>query len=139
MTNERIPNDPHRSGSSDHNFERAAKLDNEAQPDPGLQEGRVNSGWATIVAIAIAVVLGVVFYGLNNSDMHEASTAPPTQTAQTQPAPPATPHANTAPNPNASPGVTTGAAPTRPTPPATTPKPNPQAGDNPTGQTHPGH
>ena len=71
-------------------------------------------------AVAIAVVLGAVFYGLNNSSINQAGTSAPTQTAQTQPSPPAappgmrdvTPHANT------EPGVTTGAAPTIRTPPA---------------------
>ena len=42
-------------------------------------------------AIAIAVVLGAVFYGLNNTSINQAGTAPPAQTAQTQPANPAAP------------------------------------------------
>ena len=41
-------------------------------------------------AIAIAVVLGAVFYGLNNSTVNQAGTTPPSSTAQnTQPSPPA--------------------------------------------------
>ena len=33
-------------------------------------------------AIAIAVVLGAVFYGLNNSTVNQAGTTPPNLTAQ---------------------------------------------------------
>jgi hypothetical protein len=64
------------------------------------------------------VVLGALFYGLNNTSVQQAQKSPPAQTAQSQPqsqpqsplqAPPGmrdvTPHANT------SPGVTTGQAP----------------------------
>jgi hypothetical protein len=75
-------------------------------------------------AIAIAVVMGVVFYGLNNTSINQASTTPPAQTAQTQPAnPPAAPPGmrDVTPRSNAQPGTTTGAAPARPaTPPAST-------------------
>ena len=74
-------------------------------------------------AVAIALVLGAVFYGLNNSSINQAGTrrrpeqptqtSPRRQTAQTSPpAPPGmrdvTPRANTGP------GVTTGAAPATP-------------------------
>ena len=33
-------------------------------------------------ALAIAVVLGAVFYGLNNTSVNNAGTTPPSQTAQ---------------------------------------------------------
>ena len=33
-------------------------------------------------AVAIAVVLGALFYGLNNSTVNQAGTTPPSQTAQ---------------------------------------------------------
>jgi hypothetical protein len=77
-------------------------------------------------AIAIAVVLGAVFYGLNNSSINQAGTSSTAQnTTQTSPpaAPPGmrdvTPRANTA---NTDQGMTTGAAPPRPQmPPATAP------------------
>ena len=35
-------------------------------------------------AIAVAVVLGAVFYGLNNSTVNQAGTSPTSQTAQTR-------------------------------------------------------
>ncbi|WP_024508987.1 hypothetical protein [Bradyrhizobium sp. ARR65] len=103
----RIPNDPYdpyRSAFSDDPVD--PRLDREAQVDPQLSEGPASSGKVMLYAIAIALVLGAIFYGLNNTSIHEASTAPPAQTAQTQPA-----------NPNNQPGMTTGSATNRPTAP----------------------
>jgi hypothetical protein len=136
MANQRIPNDPDRSQSDPYRSPLAgddirdpSRLDNELQPDPELAEGPAGGGRIAAFAVAIAVVLGAIFYGLNNSSIDHAgtsstaqntaqpqNTAPPQSTAQNQPSPKAappgirdvTPHANT------SPGVTTGAAPTRP-------------------------
>jgi hypothetical protein len=116
MSNERIPNDPYRSGLSDDNFGRPQRFDNELQVDPELQEGPASSSKFAIFAIAIAVILGAVFYGLNNTSVHEAQTPPPAQTAQTQP--------NANPAPNTQPGTTTGSATTRPTPPQAAPQGN---------------
>jgi hypothetical protein len=80
-------------------------------------------------ALAIAVVLGAVFYGLNNTSVNQAGTSPTTSTAQnTQPtAPPGM--RDVTPRMNTEPGTTTGAAPARPAPPAPAPAPaiNPPA------------
>lgn len=128
MANERIPEDPYRPTFAGDELRRPALLDNELQPDPELAEGPASSSKIAIFAVGVAVVLGAVFYGLNNSSIKQAGTSPtaqsaaPTSTAQNtaQPspgtAPPGmrdvTPHAGTA--PNSAPGVTTGAAPARP-------------------------
>ena len=120
------PNDPYRL--SDDEIRRQARLnslDNEMQPDPELAEGPASGAKVAMFAIAIAVVMGVVFYGLNNTSMNQAGTTPPAQTAQTQPAsPPAAPPGmrDVTPRANNQPGTTTGAAPARPAmaPPATT-------------------
>jgi hypothetical protein len=77
-------------------------------------------------AIAIAVVLGAVFYGLNNSSVNQAGTTPPTSTAQNtdRTSPPAAPTGmrDVTPRPNSEPGTTTGAAPARPaSPPSSAP------------------
>ena len=121
------PNDPYRDPITEDEIRRQARLnslDNEIQPDPELAEGPASSGKVAMFAIAIAVVMGVVFYGLNNTSINQASTTPPAQTAQTQPAnPPAAPPGmrDVTPRSNAQPGTTTGAAPARPaTPPAST-------------------
>ena len=131
MANERIPRDPYRPTFANDDLRDPARLDNELQPDPELAEGPASSSRITIFAIGIAVVLGAVFYGLNNSSVEQAGTSPTAQNAS--PAPPAqkpaapqntaqnaapasptaappgmrdvTPHANTGT------GVTTGAAP----------------------------
>jgi hypothetical protein len=133
MTNQPNPNDPYRTTSTDDEFRHAASIDNELQPDPELAEGRASGGRIAMFAVAIVVILGAVFYGLNNTSSNPtgSSTAqttpanPPANqnTAQTStpPTPPAvrdvTPHNNTASGNTAS-GVTTGAAPAQPQPPA---------------------
>jgi hypothetical protein len=119
MANERNPNDPYdanRLNRTDDDFNRAARLDNDLQPDPELAEGPASGGRIALAAVGIAVILGVVFYGLNSSSIKQAGTSAPTQSAQTQSSPPAappgmrdvTPHANT------QPGVTTGSVPSHP-------------------------
>src|SRR5262249_32414267 len=121
MANERNPNDPY-----DPNFGRQQRFDNELQVDPELQEGPASSTKIALFAVGIALILGAVFYGLNNTSVKEAQTSPPAQTAQTQNnspqgAPPGmrdvTPKAN-----NDQPGMTTGSAANRPTTPQSAPK-----------------
>jgi hypothetical protein len=100
------PYDPHRPVGSEYDADREARLEREAQVDPELAEGPASGGKMVLFALAVALILGAVFYGLNNSSVHEASTAPPGQTAQTKQA-----------NPNNPPGMTTGSATNRPRPP----------------------
>jgi hypothetical protein len=127
MAYERNPNDPYRPELADDELRRTERLDRELQADPELGEGPASGGKVAMFAIAIAVVLGAVFYGLNNSSMNPAgtgstATAPATQnTAQSNP--PAAPPGmrDVTPRSNAEPGVTTGAAPARPQQPANAP------------------
>jgi hypothetical protein len=125
MANQRIPNDPYdpyRSGLSD-DIGRPARFDTELQADPELNEGPASSGKIALFALGIALVLGAVFYGLNNTSVHEAQTAPPT-IAQSQPAAPQAPPGmrDVTPRTNAQPGTTTGAAPSNPMPPQSSPQ-----------------
>jgi hypothetical protein len=129
MTNERIPNDPHdpyRSGQSDDSFgRRLQRFDNDVQVDPELQEGPASSSKIALLAVGIAIVLGAVFYGLNNSSLKEAQTGTPARTAQQTPQP--SPQAPTGmrdvtPKTNGQPGMTTGAAPSHPTAPQAAPQ-----------------
>ena len=127
MANERIPQDPFEPPRfSDDHYGRPQRFDDGMQVDPELQEGPASTGKIALFAIGIALVLGAVFYGLNNSSVKEAQTAPPAQTAQTQnPSPQAappgmrdvTPKAN-----NGQPGMTTGSATNRPTTPQSSPQ-----------------
>jgi hypothetical protein len=125
MANERIPDDPYRSNLSDDGLGSASRYDTELQPDPELREGPASSGKVALFALAVALVLGAVFYGLNNSAVKEAGTTPPAQTAQqTQPASPAAPPGmrDVTPRANTDQGMTTGAAAPRPQmPPSTAP------------------
>jgi hypothetical protein len=120
------PNDPYRAGLSDEEIRHQARLnslDNELQADPSLAEGSPSGAKVAMFAVAIAVVLGALFYGLNNTTVNQAGTTPPNQTAQTQPANPAVPPGmrDVTPRSNNQPGTTTGAATNRPTtPPAST-------------------
>src|SRR6202000_3232786 len=129
MPDDRIPTDPYepyRSGPSDDGFDRPQRFNEDLQIDPQLQEGRASTGKVVMFAVAFALILGAVFYGLNNTSVKEAQTTPPSQTAQTQngggpAAPPGmrdvTPRAN-----NTAPAPTTGSATTRPTPPQSAPQ-----------------
>jgi uncharacterized protein HemX len=115
MAYERNPDDPYRPNPADDEYRRAARLDNELQPDAELAEGPASGAKVAMFAIAIAVVLGAVFYGLNNSTINQAGTSSTAQNASQSTAP-ATPRANT------DQGMTTGAAPARPqTPPSSAP------------------
>jgi hypothetical protein len=119
------PGDPYRSTRPDE----AARLDNELQADPELAEGPASGGRIAMFAVAIALVLGAVFYGLNNSSINQAGTSSTAQNA-TQTSPPAAPPGmrDVTPRANTEPGVTTGAAPSTPVgPPATAPTVNPPA------------
>src|SRR6201996_7763531 len=116
MANQNIPNDPYdpyRSGLSDDSFGARSRFDNELQVDPELQEGPASSGKIALFALGIALGLGAVFYGLNNTNVHEAQTAPPT-VAQSQPAAPPRGMRDVTPRQNTQRGTTTGAAPANP-------------------------
>jgi hypothetical protein len=121
------PNDPYRAGLSEEEIRHQARLnslDNELQADPALSEGPPSGTKVAMFAVAIAVVLGALFYGLNNTTVNQAGTTPPNQTAQqTQPANPAAPPGmrDVTPRTNTDPGTTTGAATNRPTPPSQNP------------------
>ena len=109
------PNDPYRAGLTDEEIRHQARLnslDNELQADPTLAEGSTGGAKVAMFAVAIAVVLGALFYGLNNTTVNQAGTSPPNQTAQTQPANPAAPPGmrDVTPRGNNQPGTTTGAA-----------------------------
>jgi hypothetical protein len=101
------PTDPHRAPLSEDEIRRQARLDNELQPDPMLDEGGPSGAKVAIFAVAIAVVLGALFYGLNNTSVNQATTEQGTRTTQTEP------------KTNTAPGTTTGAAPARPAQPQT--------------------
>ena len=122
------PNDPYRAGLSEDEMRHQARLnslDNELQADPELAEGPASGAKVAMFALAIAVVLGAVFYGLNNTTVNQAGTTPPSQTAQqTAPANPAAPPGmrDVTPRNNSEPGTTTGAAPARPS--TTSPSPS---------------
>jgi hypothetical protein len=118
MADDRFPNDPYRPNLADDEYTRAARRDAQLQADPELSEGPASSGKIAMFAVAIALVLGAVFYGLNNTSVNQASTEPAAKTAQTTPANPAAPPGmrDVTPRNNTDAGVTTGAAPTRPAP-----------------------
>jgi len=95
-------------------------FEEDLQVDPELAEGPASGARIAMFAVAIAVVLGLVFYGLNSSSTNQqnAATAPAPATAQnTNPSPPPAPSGMrdvTPRAPNTDPGTTTGAAPANP-------------------------
>ena len=138
----RSPDDPYRSNITDDEIRRQARLDSELQPDPELAEGPASGGKVAMFAIAIAVVLGAIFYGLNNSSTNQAGTTPTSSTAQNteQTSPPAAPPGmrDVTPRANTDQGMTTGAAPSRPSAPSEMNRSaNPPAASPPAGNTPP--
>ena len=121
------PDDPYRTDPADSDIRRQARLDNELQPDPEVAEGPASGSKVAMFAIAIAVVLGAVFYGLNNSTVNEAGTSTAQNTERTSPPAAPTGMRDVTPRSNTQPGTTTGAAPARPTPPAPAPAVSPPA------------
>src|SRR6188472_2631400 len=119
MALERNPDDPYRSKHPDDEYRRAARLDNELrsdpelelQPDPELAEGPASGAKVAMFAVAIAIVLGAIFYGLNNTTINQAGTSSTAQNSS-QTSPPAAPPGmrDVTPRPNTDPGTTTGAA-----------------------------
>jgi hypothetical protein len=124
MANERIPNDPYRASNPaddpyrinrrSDDMNSPGRLDSDLQIDPELAEGPAGGGRIALFAVGVAVILGAVFYGLNNSSINQASTAPPATTAQNAPAasPPSAPPGmrDVTPRTNSDTGMTTGSA-----------------------------
>ncbi len=115
------PTDPYRASLSEDEIRRQARLDNELQPDPMLDESGPSGTKVAMFAVAIAVMLGALFYGLNNTSVNQAGTESSSRTAQTEPAKPSAPPGmrDVTPKANNAPGTTTGAAPARPAQPQT--------------------
>jgi hypothetical protein len=121
MANQPNPDNPYRFSMTDDGIRRQTGLDNELQPDPELAEAPASGGRVAMLAVAVAVALGAVFYGLNNAPVHQAGTASTAQNAAPE-APLVAPPGmrDVTPRSNMEPGVTTGAAPAHPkAPPAT--------------------
>jgi hypothetical protein len=121
------PNDPYQPKPADDEIRDAASRDRELQPDPELAEGPASGSRIALFAVAIAVVLGAVFYGLNSTSINSTGTntaqTPPANQSTAQTSPPAVPPGvrDVTPRNNAAPGVTTGAAPAQPQQPAGAP------------------
>lgn len=138
MANMPNSNDPYRTGPVDNDLRDPVRLDNELQADPELAEGRASGSRIAVYAVAVVVLLGAVFYGLNssmtpNDASKTASTTPQTQDAAPKaPAPtnniadnhskpPVAPGVRDVTPTNSEPGMTTGSAPARPQPPQSAP------------------
>jgi hypothetical protein len=124
MAIENNPNDAYNrdhlrdSIRSDIDRRSPAQLDDDLQVDPELAEGPASSARVALFAVGIAIVLGAVFYGLNRSSVHQASTVPTPASSQNtaSTSPPAAPPGirDVTPRANSQPGTTTGAAPANP-------------------------
>jgi len=122
MANQPHPDDPYRFSLTDDGIRRQTRFDNELGPDPELAEAPASGSRIAMLAVAVAVILGAVFYGLNNAPIHQAGTTSTAQNAAPD-SPLAAPPGmrDVTPRSNTQPGMTTGAAPANPkAPPATT-------------------
>ncbi len=137
----RSADDPYRSNLTDDEIKRQARLDTESYPDPELGESPASGAKVAIFAIAIALVLGAVFYGMNNSSINQAGTSSTTENAQNAPqkSPPGAPPGmrDETPRANTGQGTTTGAAPARPQPPPAPAGTEMNRSDNPPAATPP--
>jgi hypothetical protein len=112
-------NDPTRPDMAGNEMPSPAELENDWQPDLQLAEGPASNTRIALFAVGIAVILGVVFYGLNNSTMHpQASSVPVPASSQksASTSPPAAPEGmrDVTSGANSKPGTTTGTAPANP-------------------------
>lgn len=130
MAYERDPNDPFRPAAGQEPLRDARSIDNNLQADPELAEGPASGMRVALYAIAAAIILGAVFYGLNNSETTTATTGTSTPTAQTttpqstpkadrnmaeqNSKPPVAPGVRDVTPYNSQPGTTTGSAPAQP-------------------------
>ena len=133
MANIHDPTDPRRSGRDNEDSGGPPRFDTELQADPELQEGRASGGRVLAYGAAVLVLLGIVFYGLNNGSMNpnEASRtasqstpttqdsapkapAPTNNIADSNTRPPVAPGVRDVTPTKDNPGVTTGSAPARP-------------------------
>ncbi len=74
------PTDPYRASLSEDEVRRQARLDNDLPPDPMLDERGPSGTKVAMFAVAIAVVLGALFYGLNETSVNQAGTEPASRT-----------------------------------------------------------
>lgn len=90
-------------------------LSDGVQGDPPLIEEPVNNTRIALITVAIAIVLGIVFYALNNSTLHQQASLPAPATGQNSAStsPPTAPSGmrTVLPRANDAPGTTTGSAP----------------------------
>jgi len=109
---------PSRSNLGDDDVGRDDRLERELQADPELAEGPASGAKIAMFALGVALILGAVFYGLNNTSVHQAGTSSTAQNSA-QTSPPAAPPGmrDVTPRPNTGAGTTTGAAPSQPSPP----------------------
>jgi hypothetical protein len=107
------PGNPSRSNFGEDEVRRDARLDRELQADPEFAEGPTSGAKIALFALGVALVLGAVFYSLNNTSVQKAGTSSSTaQNAAPMSPPPAPPGMrDVTPRPNTAPGMTTGAAP----------------------------
>ena len=124
MPKDYFPNDPTRP-FSDSDFDREQRFNDPLRFDPETAGTSGDGAKIGLVAIALALLMGAVFYGVSHSNVNEAANTPASQAAQNQPGalPPAPPGMRdvTPRRPNTDPGMTTGAAPSQPTLPQTAP------------------
>jgi hypothetical protein len=125
MPKDYFPNDPTRPVFSDSDLDREQRFNDPLRFDPETAGTSGDGAKIGLVAIALALLMGAVFYGVSHSNVNEAANTPASQAAQNQPgALPAAPPGMrdvTPRRPNTDPGTTTGAAPSQPTLPQTAP------------------
>lgn len=110
MALERNPNDPFNEDPAANDLRRSTRLDQELQDSPELSAGGMSAGRVAAAVVAVLVLIGAVFYGMNMSANAPTSTATPSTPAATQDNAQNTPAVRDV-TPNRDAGTTTGSAP----------------------------
>jgi uncharacterized protein HemX len=83
MPKDYIPNDPTRPTFSD-DLDRQSRFNDPLRFDPETAGMSGDGAKIGLVAIALALLMGAVFYGVSHSNVNEAANPPSSQTAQNQ-------------------------------------------------------
>jgi hypothetical protein len=106
MALERNPNDPLKDPAA-NDLRRSPRLDQELPTDSAMADSSISGGKIAAAVVAIVVLVGAIYYGMNMSSTTTATQTSPASPTSTQTANPAVRDIT----PNRDAGTTTGSAP----------------------------
>lgn len=107
MTSERLRNDPYRADFGE-DLGRAPALEDALRFDADVAEGPGDGTKVALIAVALALLMGALFYGLSNWNSNEADNSPAVSNRAGPPAAQLGMHHVSLRKSSMAPGVTTG-------------------------------